>query len=346
MNKNIIRQILSDFFAIWLWIFFLLLLLMFWYFIIDVKALDLNFGRSYTIVHIVLHVLLAILVWWIITLQVYKIRQNKKIFKEKSDILSIFWVFFWVLITWCPVCWRTLVSALGISTLLNFLPRYGLEIKLLSVFFLFWAQDILLSNVDKCQIFNFKLWFLKKRILFSILFLILSIFFISYMIRIENFVDLPWNTKLIPSKDYNIFTYELKDWCSNSSFFVETFTQTNKSTKILWLYVYDLETIEKFANCKHASMSFELNNLEFKNIIEKYGDKNNSNLKLLNNTKYFVNYNNCEDFQFEYCLEWKYRFVKNNVIYKIVANIVSWNVLSQENSILYLDEEISKRQIK
>jgi hypothetical protein len=89
------------------------------------------------------------------------------------------------------------------------LPRYGLELKLLSVFILFRAQDILWTNMIVCQRFFLKKWIKKTHIVVSFIVLISSFFSLFLFFRPHKSIILPGDVVLYPTEDYTLFTYEL-----------------------------------------------------------------------------------------------------------------------------------------
>jgi len=344
MSKEVIYQIIKNKISAILWsiVFFLILLL--WYFTIDISLLEINFGIGYAIIHIILHILISIWVAWLFMIENYSFQKKKEISDKKPGILWLFWSIIWIIITGCPVCWWTLVSALWLSGLLSFLPWYGLELKLLSVFVLFWAQDILIGNIDRCQLFIFWKWIIKKKILYSFVVLFLSIIIIAYTTKPTTSMTIPWWIILIPSLDYNVYSYNLKEWCSNNSYFIESYTQTNKETKILWLSIYDKETIENFAVCnKEWWLEEKLNIDQFWEIIWEYKRLEEENkLKKINNTNYLVKHDKCQDFNSPYCLWGEYWIWIKNKLYMVYVTTISEKNISIESGTILLDNEISK----
>lgn len=327
-----------------IWFFVLVLLIFFWYFTIDIPALALNFGQNYVAIHLILHVLISILTAWVMMLEVYKYRTVKILLPKQSTVL---WTIGWILgvvITWCPVCGWTLMSAFGITSVLSFLPWYGLELKFLSVFILFWAQDILIQNMFVCMRFSLWYWIKKIHISLSMWVFFVWILFVAYLLRPQTSIVLPGDTILFPTSNYTIFSYELQDWCSNASYFLETFTTTSNSSKILWLYVYDSSTIWKFLACKDPLMSIDMDMDTFDRIVSDYIAWNR-NIQL-NSTSYIVEYDSCIDPYYQYCLQWKYMFVKNNIVYALLANYVSWTVLDDTIASSFIDAEVAKWRLQ
>lgn len=346
MNKGILKQIYKDYIAIWLWIFSLLFLLWLWYWLIDFETLKLTFNAGYATIHIILHMLISILFSFLVTLRTYKIRNQHIQYKKKVNFLSAVWWAFWIIITWCPVCggW-TLISIFWLTNILARLPWYGLELKLLSVFLLFWSVDSIISNIQSCQIFSFWLWIKRKTILGSIGILLLSIIWIRYLMTPENFIKLPGEILLIPGSDYITFPYELDNWCSNNLFFVEFLPKKQKDTTIVWVYTYNIETLEKFESCKYEWLQQELSINDFQKIVTQYS-KSDATSKNINKMKYLVEYKNCKDEAISHCIEWQYRLVKDEFAHKIVVRWALWTKISDQELILLVDTEMSKIQLK
>jgi len=175
--------------------------------------------------------------------------------------------------------------------------------------------------------------------------LLLSILGIRYIMSPETIVKLPGNVMLSPNDEYIIFPYELQEGCSNNLFFVEFLPKGERSTKIVWIYSYDIETLEKFNTCKYEWLDSELGIDNFEKIVKDY-DTSSGIIKVLNNTKYLVEYYECKDYELPSCLEWNYWFIKNKVAHKIVVNLTTWDTVSQDYSIWLLDEEIDKQQVR
>jgi len=161
----------------------------------------------------------------------------------------------------------------------------------------------------------------------------------------ENVIKLPGKTLLIPSSDYITFPYELDSWCSNTLFFVEFLPKEQKNINIIWVYSYNFETLENFESCRYEWLQQELSIDDFKKIVTQYTNPDTI-LKNINKTKYLVEYQNCEDEWMSYCMEWKYWLIKDEFVHKIVVRWAFWTELSEKESIVLLDNEMDKVQLK
>lgn len=321
-----------------IWIIILFMFFLYWYFAIDFKALELTFGRWYAIIHIILHYLFVILLVWLILLEIYNIKKNF-IKNNKNNKINMFWYLWWVIwiiLTWCPACWITLVSFLGISSILSFLPRYWLELKLFSIIALFWTQDIIIWNINWCKILTFNSRIKQKQIILSLILFLLSIILIYIVLIPSKKIILPWDVTLFPTKDYILYTYELDDWCSNSKYFIESYTKTENKTKILWLYIYDINWIKDFKLCKDDLIAWDLTEKDFLELRKKY---NEWQIKIINWTNYVVEY---FDSKSKNGFIWNYYFLKENKIYKLLVSYLWYD----DKYIDYMDNEISKRKVK
>lgn len=109
-----------------------------------------NLWKTITYWEITLHILLSILFGIFLSGQIYKIYAMWTI-KTEGKSKGILWWIFGVLITGCPSCSIGIASYLGLSSILSFLPRYGLELKIAAVVLLLWANYSLYKNLLVCK---------------------------------------------------------------------------------------------------------------------------------------------------------------------------------------------------
>ncbi len=348
MNNNIYHKIISNKKSFIIGIIVCFLVLIFGYWGIEIYLLEMNFGIEYAIIHIILHILIAILLGRLMMIIIYKIDKQKEIKDKKTGLIWIVASVIWIVFTWCPVCGITLVSMLGISSIITILPWSGLELKLLSVFLLFWTQDILIANIDWCRLMSGRRWIGEKKTIISWLLLVVSIVIIAYLIKPKTSIELIWDISLVPSSDYIVYSYDLKDWCSDTSYFVESYTKTSKETKILWLKIYDNINLKKYDICSEElwlKKSFDIDDRE--EITDEYQNwLQNNQLKKINNIDYLVRYKKCDDYNKSHCLWWEYRFSKNHNLYMIYVNTISDHVISVDRWSVLLDKELEKWYIR
>ena len=70
----------------------------------------------------------------------------------KENLSSGSGTFLGLLVAGCPACSITLASYLGLGSLISFLPWYGLELKIIAIFLLIYANISLLKNLKVCEI--------------------------------------------------------------------------------------------------------------------------------------------------------------------------------------------------
>lgn len=154
---------------------------------------------------------------------------------------------------------------------------------------------------------------------------------------------MPGNVVLYPSDDYTLFTYELDQWCSNSMYFIEGYTASNKSAKILWLYLYDELMLDAFSLCKDDLMDFTIDKSDYFRILWMYISWN---LVTLWSTSYVIEYTSCEDYEYPFCLEGKYYFVSKDTLYVLIARYTSWTISYDDVAISALEKEVEKWILK
>jgi len=91
-------------------------------------------------------------------------------------------------------------------------------------------------------------------------------------------------------------------------------------------------------------MSIDMDMDTFDRIVSDYIAWNR-NIQL-NSTSYIVEYDSCIDPYYQYCLQWKYMFVKNNIVYALLANYVSWTVLDDTIASSFIDAEVAKWRLQ
>lgn len=115
-----------------------------------------NFGHSYMWAQIILQVLITILFALFVPISVYKFLEFNS-FSLKENTTSGLGTFFGVLVAGCPACSITLASYFGLAGLVSYLPWYGLELKIIAVPLLVYANYSLLKDLKVCKIKNIKI---------------------------------------------------------------------------------------------------------------------------------------------------------------------------------------------
>lgn len=109
-----------------------------------------NIWKSITYREISLHILLSILFGLFLSGQIYKI-YTMWTKKNQGKSRGILWWVLGILITGCPSCSIGIASYLGLSSILSFLPRYGLELKIVAVLLLVWANYSMYKDLLVCK---------------------------------------------------------------------------------------------------------------------------------------------------------------------------------------------------
>lgn len=115
-----------------------------------------NMGKNYLLVQVIVQYIIAFLFALFVPITIYKIRFFNS-FSVKENTSSGVGAFLGILVMGCPACSITLASYLGLSAFLSFLPWYGLEIKLLAIPLLIYANISSLKSLTTCKIKNKKL---------------------------------------------------------------------------------------------------------------------------------------------------------------------------------------------
>lgn len=110
-----------------------------------------NMGKNYLLAQVLAQYIISFLFALFVPITVYKIKYFNS-FSVKENISSSIGAFLGVLVMGCPACSITLASYLGLSALLSFLPWYGLEIKLLAIPLLIYANLSSLNGLTTCKI--------------------------------------------------------------------------------------------------------------------------------------------------------------------------------------------------
>ena len=112
-----------------------------------------NFGHTYLWWQIIMQILITILFGLFIPISLYKFLEFN-FFSIKENVTSGGGTFLGLLVAGCPACSVTLASYLGLTSLVTLLPWYGLELKIIAVPLLLYANISLLKNLKVCKIKN------------------------------------------------------------------------------------------------------------------------------------------------------------------------------------------------
>lgn len=140
-----------------IWIITTVLAFFLWYHYSDIEYVAWNY-QSYTFAYLdtflswMMILCFPVVLSWI----VYKsLHFWKKNLKKRSSFL---WIISWIastFITGCVCCWVSLLSVLGLTSIIAFLeilPYDGLEMKGLAIALLLWTTIDTLKNLEVCKI--------------------------------------------------------------------------------------------------------------------------------------------------------------------------------------------------
>lgn len=110
-----------------------------------------NFGHTYLWWQIIMQLLITILFGLFIPISLYKFLEFNS-FSIKENVSSGGGTFLGLLVAGCPACSVTLATYLGLTSLVTLLPWYGLELKIIAIPLLVYANISLLKNLKVCKI--------------------------------------------------------------------------------------------------------------------------------------------------------------------------------------------------
>jgi len=73
-------------------------------------------------------------------------------FQASSSWAGAIGGFLWILVAGCPACSITIASYIGLAGIISIFPFYGLELKVISVFLLIYANFSILRQLELCKI--------------------------------------------------------------------------------------------------------------------------------------------------------------------------------------------------
>ena len=156
---GIIKNNFIDIFSKWqnIIIFILVTLIVGYFFayFTDMDMISGNFGHSYMWFQIIAQTIISILFGLFVPISIHKIVVFNS-FSLKENLSSGGGTFLGLLVAGCPACSITLASYLGLASIVSFLPWYGLELKILAVPLLLYANISILKNLKVCKVKNGK----------------------------------------------------------------------------------------------------------------------------------------------------------------------------------------------
>ena len=110
-----------------------------------------NLGYTYFVVNSFLQYLISFLFAIFISVFCYKYVKFST-FDKKGSSTSVFGTFLGILVAGCPACSLTVASYLGLTSLVVFLPYYGLELKFIAVIILLFTNYYSLKDLNTCKV--------------------------------------------------------------------------------------------------------------------------------------------------------------------------------------------------
>jgi len=147
LRKNLINVFRSSLWVIGFILWVIIIAMPSLYFI-QKELIIWNLGYIFFITEVSLTILISILFWLFLWSTFYKIEY----FKIKKTGIWFFWWFLWVLVSGCPACSITLASYIWLASIISALPYYWLELKVLSLGMLLYANYATLNNLELCKI--------------------------------------------------------------------------------------------------------------------------------------------------------------------------------------------------
>jgi len=109
-----------------------------------------NLWLAFARAEVMLYILITLLFALFVMAQTYKIRYFSLGGKKKS-ISGFFGWLIGIVTVGCPVCSITIASFVGLSGLIGLLPFDWLELKVLAILLLVWANYMLLRDLTICR---------------------------------------------------------------------------------------------------------------------------------------------------------------------------------------------------
>lgn len=109
-----------------------------------------NFGLVYYYTVIFAQILISLLFGIFLPVTVYKYVKFSS-FNLKENTSSFIGTFLGVLVAGCPACSITVASYLGLAGIVSFLPWYGLELKIIAIPMLIYANYSGLKDLNVCK---------------------------------------------------------------------------------------------------------------------------------------------------------------------------------------------------
>lgn len=110
-----------------------------------------NYGLNYYLISVFSQFLISVLFSLFLTLSMYKYITFST-YSPKEGSTSFFATFVGILAAGCPACSITIASYIGLAGLLALLPYDGLELKIIAIPMLIYANYSVSKNLMSCNI--------------------------------------------------------------------------------------------------------------------------------------------------------------------------------------------------
>lgn len=110
-----------------------------------------NFGMTFYLTQTISQILITALFAIFLPVSIYKYIKFSSFDKTQTSA-GFFGTFFGILVAGCPACSITLSSYVGLAGFFSLFPYYGLELKVLSVPLLMWANYSTLNDLNTCKL--------------------------------------------------------------------------------------------------------------------------------------------------------------------------------------------------
>jgi hypothetical protein len=145
--KNILKVLKSPIWIIWFIIWAIIIAFPSYYFL-DKALIIWNLWEAFYNAEITLAAIISVLFWLFLGSTLYKL----KYFSAKRSTLWFLGWFIGILISWCPACSINHASYIWLAWIISVFPYYGLELKVLSVILLLFANYFTLKKLEVCSI--------------------------------------------------------------------------------------------------------------------------------------------------------------------------------------------------
>lgn len=109
-----------------------------------------NFWLVFARAEVVLYILITVLFALFVMAQIYKIRYFG-LGEKKKSVSGFFGWIIGILTVGCPACSITIASFIGLSWLIALLPFEWLELKVIAIWLLLWANYMILRDLTICK---------------------------------------------------------------------------------------------------------------------------------------------------------------------------------------------------